>query len=93
VAVRSLNLEILPVAGGIMGDVLKNVAAVVLDDFTPFELGVACEVFGVDRRDDGLPAYDFAVVAGEPPADVTAGPARLARPVCADLGTTRAFRR
>jgi transcriptional regulator GlxA family with amidase domain len=45
---------------------LKNVAAVILDDFTPFELGVACEVFGVDRRDDGLPAYDFAVVAGEP---------------------------
>jgi transcriptional regulator GlxA family with amidase domain len=45
---------------------LKNVAAVILDDFTPFELGVACEVFGVDRRDDGLPSYDFAVVAGEP---------------------------
>jgi transcriptional regulator GlxA family with amidase domain len=34
--------------------------------FTPFELGVICEVFGVDRRDDGLPAYDFGVVAGEP---------------------------
>jgi transcriptional regulator GlxA family with amidase domain len=45
---------------------LQNVAAVILDRFTPFELGVACEVFGVDRRDDGLPAYDFAVVAGEP---------------------------
>ena len=29
-------------------------------------LGVACEVFGIDRTDDGLPAYDFAVVAGEP---------------------------
>ena len=51
---------------------LKNVAAVILDDFTPFELGVACEVFGVDRRDDGLPSYDFAVVAGE------AGPLRSA---------------
>jgi transcriptional regulator GlxA family with amidase domain len=45
---------------------LRNVAAVILSDFTPFELGVACEVFGVDRRDDGLPAYDFAVVAAEP---------------------------
>ena len=45
---------------------LKNVAAVVLDGFTPFELGIACEVFGVDRSDDGLPCYDFAVVAGEP---------------------------
>jgi transcriptional regulator GlxA family with amidase domain len=45
---------------------LKDVAAVVLNGFAPFELGVACEVFGVDRTDDGLPAYDFAVVAGEP---------------------------
>jgi transcriptional regulator GlxA family with amidase domain len=46
--------------------VLRNVAVVVLDGFAPFELGVACEVFGVDRTEDGLPAYDFAVVAGEP---------------------------
>jgi transcriptional regulator GlxA family with amidase domain len=45
---------------------LRNVAAVVLNDFTPFELGVVCEVFGYDRTDDGLPSYDFAVVAGEP---------------------------
>ncbi len=45
---------------------LKNVAAVVLDGFTPFELGVLCEVFGTDRTDEGLPSYDFAVVAGQP---------------------------
>jgi transcriptional regulator GlxA family with amidase domain len=45
---------------------VKNAAVVVLDGFAPFELGVACEVFGIDRTDDGLPAYDFAVVAGEP---------------------------
>jgi transcriptional regulator GlxA family with amidase domain len=45
---------------------LKNVAVVVLDGFGPFELGVLCEVFGTDRTDDGLPGYDFAVVAGEP---------------------------
>ena len=44
---------------------LKNVAAVVLDGFEPFELGVVCEVFGTDRSDEGLPPYDFAVVAGE----------------------------
>lgn len=47
-------------------DMLSNVAVVVLDRFTPFELGVICEVFGTDRSDDGLPPYDFAVVAGEP---------------------------
>ena len=45
---------------------LKNVAVVVLDRVEAFELGVVCEVFGIDRTDDGLPAYDFAVVAGEP---------------------------
>ena len=45
---------------------LSNVAVVILNSFTPFELGVVCEVFGVDRSDDGLPTYDFAVVAGEP---------------------------
>jgi len=44
---------------------LKNVAAVVLDGFEPFELGVLCEVFGTDRTDEGLPGYEFAVVAGE----------------------------
>jgi transcriptional regulator GlxA family with amidase domain len=46
--------------------VLRNVAVVILNGFTAFELGVVCEVFGIDRTDDGLPAYDFAVVAGEP---------------------------
>ncbi|HTZ91197.1 MAG TPA: helix-turn-helix domain-containing protein [Streptosporangiaceae bacterium] len=44
---------------------LKDVAVVVLDGLEPFELGVLCEVFGTDRTDEGLPGYDFAVVAGE----------------------------
>ncbi|KUN16008.1 AraC family transcriptional regulator [Streptomyces corchorusii] len=46
---------------------LKNVAAVLLDGVHPFELGVVCEVFGIDRSDDGLPGYDFAVVSAEGP--------------------------
>jgi transcriptional regulator GlxA family with amidase domain len=46
---------------------LSNVAAVVVNGFLPFEFGTICEVFGVDRTDDGLPSYEFAVVAGEPP--------------------------
>ena len=29
----------------------------------PFELGVVCEVFGLDRRADGLPGFEFAVCA------------------------------
>ncbi|MEW2250752.1 MULTISPECIES: helix-turn-helix domain-containing protein [unclassified Streptomyces] len=47
---------------------LKNVAAVLLDGVHPFELGVVCEVFGIDRSDEGLPGYDFAVVSAEGPA-------------------------
>jgi transcriptional regulator GlxA family with amidase domain len=45
---------------------LSNVAVVVVNGFGAFELGVVCEVFGVDRTGDGLPGYDFAIVAGEP---------------------------
>jgi transcriptional regulator GlxA family with amidase domain len=45
---------------------LRNVAVVVVNGFHPFEFGTICEVFGVDRTDDGLPPYEFAVVAGEP---------------------------
>ncbi|MFK8907355.1 helix-turn-helix domain-containing protein [Streptomyces sp. YS-3] len=47
---------------------LKNVAAVLLEDVHPFELGVICEVFGIDRQEEGLPAYDFALVAAESPS-------------------------
>ncbi|GAA3296615.1 helix-turn-helix domain-containing protein [Streptomyces cinereospinus] len=43
-------------------------AAVLVDGVNPFELGVICEVFGIDRSDDGLPVYDFAVASAEGPA-------------------------
>jgi transcriptional regulator GlxA family with amidase domain len=77
---------------------LRNVAAVIVDGFTPFELGVVCEVFGIDRSDDGLPTYDFAVVAGEPgPLRAEAGftvstPYGLDRLAVADLVVVPAVR-
>ncbi|ARX86330.1 MULTISPECIES: GlxA family transcriptional regulator [Streptomyces] len=46
---------------------LTNVAVVVLDGVHPFELGVVSEVFGLDRSDEGLPVYDFAVASAEGP--------------------------
>ena len=46
---------------------LHRVAALVFDGVHPFELGVLCEIFGLDRSDDGLPVYDFAVVSAEGP--------------------------
>lgn len=52
---------------------MKNVAALVYDGVAPFELGVLCEGFGIDRRDDGIPAIDFSVcgpVVGPVPTSV-----------------------
>ena len=40
---------------------LTNVAALAFDGVTPFELGLLCESFGMDRSDDGVPLLDFAV--------------------------------
>ncbi|HET7015529.1 MAG TPA: helix-turn-helix domain-containing protein [Streptosporangiaceae bacterium] len=70
---------------------LEKVTFVVLDKFTPFEFGLVCEVFGTDRTNDGLPGYDFAVVAGEDAplhsehGLTVAGAAGLDRLVDADL--------
>ncbi|OLF17789.1 helix-turn-helix domain-containing protein [Actinophytocola xanthii] len=44
---------------------LKTVAAVLLEDVAPFEFGVLCEVFGLDRRDEGVPFVDFLVCGEE----------------------------
>ena len=46
---------------------LRNVAVAVGQNAAPFEIGVVCEVFGFDRSEDGLPVYDFALVAVDPP--------------------------
>jgi transcriptional regulator GlxA family with amidase domain len=56
--------DILPTSGH-DGDVLQKVTLVVLDKFTLFEFGLVSEVFGTDRTEDGLPAYEFSVVAGD----------------------------
>ena len=42
---------------------MKTVACVIQDGFAPFEFGVACEAFGLDRADDGVPNFDFRIVA------------------------------
>lgn len=45
---------------------LRNVAVLVLNGVAPFELGVLCEAFGLDRSDHGLPVFDFALCAERP---------------------------
>lgn len=57
---------------------LDSVAAVVIDHVAPFELGVVCEVFGIDRREEGVPLFDFRICAERPGEPVpTSMPMRL----------------
>lgn len=42
---------------------LTNVAVIAFDGVAPFELGVLCEAFGLDRSEHGVPVLDFAVCA------------------------------
>ncbi|GAB2675433.1 GlxA family transcriptional regulator [Thalassiella azotivora] len=45
---------------------IRSAVAIALPGVAPFELGVVCEVFGIDRREHGVPLVDFAVVTPEP---------------------------
>lgn len=45
---------------------LRSVAVLAVEGLPPFEFGVACEVFGIDRRDTGGPVFDFRVVTARP---------------------------
>ena len=44
---------------------IKSVSALVLDGLAPFEFGVICEVFGIDRTAQGVPNFDFKVCGPE----------------------------
>ncbi|MFT4210602.1 MAG: helix-turn-helix domain-containing protein [Microbacterium sp.] len=50
---------------------MRSVAVVVQPGFAPFEFGVACEAFGLDRSDDGVPGFEFHVCAAQPGAVVS----------------------
>ena len=48
---------------------LRSVAVLLLDELAVFEFGVLCEVFGMDRTEDGVPLLEFrvcGVTAGAP---------------------------
>jgi transcriptional regulator GlxA family with amidase domain len=65
VAEQTLCNKILPRT---LDHMLKTVTAVVIDQATPFEFGVICEVFGIDRTEDGVPPFEFRV-CGERPGE------------------------
>lgn len=45
---------------------MKTVACVVMPGFAPFEFGLACEAFGLDRSAQGIPNFDFRLVTPDP---------------------------
>lgn len=45
---------------------LHRVRVILQSPVAPFELGVLHEVFGIDRSDDGVPAFDYQVCAERP---------------------------
>jgi transcriptional regulator GlxA family with amidase domain len=44
----------------------RRVAVLGTADMSAFELGVACEVFGTDRSDRGIPTWDFGLCLDSP---------------------------
>lgn len=47
---------------------MKTVAVIVQEGFAPFEFGLACEAFGLDRSNDGIAPFDFRILAPDPGA-------------------------
>ena len=47
---------------------LKKIVCVAIPGMAPFEFGVICEVFGIDRSEHGGPVFDFHVVTAVPGA-------------------------
>ncbi|GAA0582155.1 helix-turn-helix domain-containing protein [Paractinoplanes ferrugineus] len=45
---------------------MRNVVVLMSDTVRPFELAVYCEVFGTDRTDAGVPAFEFAIASARP---------------------------
>ncbi|MET4703261.1 helix-turn-helix domain-containing protein [Frigoribacterium sp. UYMn621] len=46
--------------------VLKKIVLLALPGVAPFEFGVICEVFGIDRSDMGGPSFDFTIATAIP---------------------------
>jgi transcriptional regulator GlxA family with amidase domain len=45
---------------------LRKIALLAIPGTAPFEFGVICEVFGIDRSDTGGPAFDLEIVTATP---------------------------
>jgi len=59
---------------------MKTVTAVLTEGVAPFEFGVLCEVFGIDRTDDGVPPIEFRVCGERPGVALQTGVGALLTP-------------
>jgi len=54
--------------------VLNKVVLLAIPGVAPFEFGVVCEVFGIDRSDTGGPVFDFTIATADPgPVETSLG--------------------
>jgi len=54
--------------------VLNKVVLLAIPGVAPFEFGVVCEVFGIDRSDTGGPTFDFTIATADPgPVETSLG--------------------
>jgi transcriptional regulator GlxA family with amidase domain len=54
--------------------VLRKIVLLAIPGTAPFEFGVICEVFGVDRSDTGGPRFDFTIATADPgPVETSLG--------------------
>ena len=53
---------------------LNKVVLLAIPGVAPFEFGVVCEVFGIDRSDTGGPVFDFTIATADPgPVETSLG--------------------
>lgn len=53
---------------------LRKIVCLALPHTAPFEFGVICEVFGVDRTDSGGPTFEFTIATADPgPVEMSLG--------------------
>jgi hypothetical protein len=45
---------------------LQKIVALVLPGTAPFEFGVICEVFGIDRSESGGPTFEYHIATADP---------------------------
>jgi len=45
---------------------LQKVVLLALPGVAPFEFGVVCEIFGIDRSESGGPCFDFTIATADP---------------------------